>query len=365
MKVLVTGATGYIGGAVAKALQARGHEVLGLARSERAAAKLQQAGIWAVMGDFGDRTSLVRAVLESSPDAVISTASVGSLSGDANTFARDRDAVLALETALGNSGKTLIFTSGSAVFGVFNRGQATQEVFAEDTPLPLPVSRFAPPGAGVPAMLATGFAGAMAARVATEQLVLNARGLRGIVVRPGLVYGHGGSFDLPALIEKIRRHGHGMHLGPGTTRQGYVHIDDLAELYCLALERAPRGASLHGVTDEVSLGELAAAISRMTGAHGETVSVEMPQMLGMTRLEQFGLLLTEYLPHSVLRLLQGAYSAPPNVATGISLCLNKRLSSEWTQRVLEWAPKRRDILADVEFGSYALPNADGRLPVKF
>ena len=39
MKILVTGATGYIGGAAAKALRLRGHQVSGLARSESSAAK--------------------------------------------------------------------------------------------------------------------------------------------------------------------------------------------------------------------------------------------------------------------------------------------------------------------------------------
>jgi nucleoside-diphosphate-sugar epimerase len=353
MKVLVTGATGYIGGAVAKALQARGHEVLGLARSEQAAAKLRQVAVQPVMGDFSDRASLVRAIQESNPDAVISTASVGSLSGDANTFAQDRDAVLALEKALGNSGKTLIFTSGSAVFGVFNGGEATQQVFREDASVPLPMSQFAPPWVGVPAMLAKGFAGAMAARVETEKLVLNAQGLRGIVVRPGLVYGNGGSFDLPALIRMARSRGGAAYLGAGTTRQGYVHIDDLAELYCLAIERAPKGAVLHGVTDEVSLGDLAGAIHRMIGAHGDTASVAMHQMLGLSGLERVGLSFTNHLPDSILQRLQNGFTAPPNLATGLSLCLNKRLSSEWTRRVLEWAPTRKDILADVEFGSYA------------
>ncbi|MCU1681155.1 MAG: NAD-dependent epimerase/dehydratase [Amycolatopsis sp.] len=41
MKILVTGATGYIGGAAAKVMLAKGHEVLGLARSESSAAKLR------------------------------------------------------------------------------------------------------------------------------------------------------------------------------------------------------------------------------------------------------------------------------------------------------------------------------------
>jgi hypothetical protein len=124
-------------------------------------------------------------------------------------------------------------------------------------------------------------------------------------------------------------------------------------LYCLAIERAPKGAILHGVTDEVSLGDLAGAINRMIGAHGGTASVAMHQMLGLSGIERVGLSLTKYLPDSILQRLQSGFTAPPSLATGLSLCLNKRLSSEWTRRVLEWAPTRKDILADVEFGSYA------------
>jgi NAD(P)-dependent dehydrogenase (short-subunit alcohol dehydrogenase family) len=82
MKILITGATGFIGSAVARALLARDHEVLGLARSTRSAAALQQAGIAPVSGDFGDPASVARAVTSSGPDAVVSTASVGSLGVD-------------------------------------------------------------------------------------------------------------------------------------------------------------------------------------------------------------------------------------------------------------------------------------------
>ena len=72
----------------------------------------QQAGIAPVTGDFGDPASVARAVTSSGPDAAVSTASVGSLGRDANTFAQDRDAVEAIAHALGNDGRTLIFTSG-------------------------------------------------------------------------------------------------------------------------------------------------------------------------------------------------------------------------------------------------------------
>jgi nucleoside-diphosphate-sugar epimerase len=357
MKILVTGATGYIGSAAATALLARGHEVVGLARSEQSAAKLRQMGLDAAMGDFADSSSLANAIVTSDVDAVVSTASVGASQGDnADTFARDRAAVLAMQEALGGSGKALVFTSGSAVFGVFNGGDVTTEVYAEDTPVPLPNEVFAPRSARVYPILAAGLGEAMAARIETEHVVLADPGVRGIVVRPGLVYGNGGSLDIPAAIAMARANGCGVHLGAGATRQSYVHIDDLAELYCLAVERAPRGAVLHGVVDDVSHRDLAAAISRMIGAGDRTASFTLEQMLGLNSVARLGLKLTNRLPSRVIRKIGRALTPPPSLGTGLSLCLNKRLSSDRTRDLLQWSPRRTDILEDVEFGSYARPS---------
>ncbi|MDW3688352.1 NAD-dependent epimerase/dehydratase family protein [Cupriavidus sp. CV2] len=321
MKILVTGATGYIGGAAAKALVKRGHEVFGLARSEASAGRLRLAGITPVAGDFTDNASLIRAA--SGVDTIVSTASIGSLAGSAETFAQDRDAIRAMLGAVEGSGKTLIFTSGSAVLGIVNGGEATRDVFDEDVRLPLPPAVFAPASANVPPLLVEMLGAAMGARVETEKEVANASGIRGIVMRPGLVYGNGGSYDLPALIRMARAQGVAPHLGAGGTLQGYVHVDDLAELYCLAVEGAPAGAVLHGVAGEVSQRELAAAVSRMIGAGDRTASLQLEEM----------------------------YAAGGPV--GVSLSLNKRMSSDKTRRLLGWSPTRTDILHDIEFGSYA------------
>jgi nucleoside-diphosphate-sugar epimerase len=146
--------------------------------------------------------------------------------------------------ALGDSGKPLIFTSGSAIFGVFTKGEASPTIFDEDHPVPLPASAFAPPEVEIPAPFIDAFGGAMVRRVETETAMLKAAGVRGIAIRPGLVYGEGKGYDLPNLIALARTHGAAPHLGAGGVRQGYVHIDDLAELYVQALERAPAGTML-------------------------------------------------------------------------------------------------------------------------
>ena len=109
MKVLVTGATGYLGAVAAEASAMRGHEVLGLARSERSASALRVRDIEPVMGDVGDPVSLGNAVREARPDVVVSTASVGGASGDQAAFAWDGDAVRAVREALIDQGGALIF----------------------------------------------------------------------------------------------------------------------------------------------------------------------------------------------------------------------------------------------------------------
>jgi nucleoside-diphosphate-sugar epimerase len=354
MKVLITGATGYIGRAAAEALLARGHRVLALARSTRSADTARSRGLEPVEGDFSELASLHTAITQSRPDAVVSTASVGASGGDtAATFARDRDAVRAMQEALAAFGGALIFTSGSAVFGIFNSGRATHTVFDEDAHLPLPTTTFAPPDAQVPAMLVAGFGRAMAARVETEQTVLADPRVRGVVVRPGLVYGRGGSLDIPALIARARARGRAGHWGPGTTTQSFVHVDDLAQLYCLAVEHAPRGAILHATIDDVTQRELARAVSRMLGAGDHTDSLTLGDMLDMDTATRLGLSLAGRLPAPLRRGIAGRLAPPAGVRSGMSLVVNKRLSSNKTRQQTGWTPGRRDILDDIEYGSYA------------
>ena len=322
MKILVTGATGFIGGAVARKLLQQGHQVVAMSQTEDAFAKLRAAGMTPVVGDFANPASLVAPVTE--VDAVVSLASIGQIEGTPESFAKDRDAVEVMIKAAGDAGNPFIFTSGSAIFGVFTKGEASPTIFDEDHPVPLPASVFAPPKAEIPQPLIDGFGGSMAPRAETEKAVLNAAGVRGIVIRPGLVYGEGRGYDLPNLIALTKTHGAAPHLGIGGVRQGYVHLDDLVEVYVLALERAPAGTMLHAVTDEIALGDLAAAASRLVGAGGRTEALSLLEMY--TR----------------------------GGGGGVSLSVNKRLASEKTRKVLNWTPTRYDILEDVEHGSYAV-----------
>ena len=121
MKVFVTGATGYIGGSVATKLLERGDTVLGLARSDEAAATLKKRGIEPVAGDINAYTPFVEVAKR--VDAVINAANSD------NAFVAH-----ALLDGLKGSGKTLIQTSGSSVVGTYDNGEASEDTFDEDTP---------------------------------------------------------------------------------------------------------------------------------------------------------------------------------------------------------------------------------------
>src|SRR5258708_30217135 len=148
MKILVTGATGFIGGAVARKLFQQGHQVVAMAQTDDAVTKFRAAGMTPVVGDFANPASLAAPVTE--VDAVVSLASSGQIEGTPESFTKDRDAVAVMLKALGDSGKPFIFTSGSAIFGVFTKGEASPTIFNEDHPVPLPPSAFAPPLAQQP-----------------------------------------------------------------------------------------------------------------------------------------------------------------------------------------------------------------------
>ena len=116
-------------------------------------------------------------------------------------------------------------------------------------------------------------------------------------------------------------------------------MEDLAELFCLAAESAPHRAILHGVTHDVTQRELATAINEMVGAGEQTECLSLAQMLGITA--------------DMVGDVGATFAPPPTAASGISLSLNKRLSSENTCRLLDWSPKRADIWDDIAYGSYA------------
>jgi hypothetical protein len=76
-------------------------------------------------------------------------------------------------------------------------------------------------------------------------------------------------------------------------------------------------------------------------------------MLGMNTPIRLGLALAGRLPPRMRRSINNRFAPPTSFGSGISMSLNKRLSSERTRQLTGWKPSQRDILNDIEHGSYA------------
>ena len=254
MRIFVTGATGYIGGSVAERLIASGHQVVGLVRSAKSIPLLKDRGIESVLGNLDDPEIITKTAHDA--DAVIHAAS-----------ADHPGSVVTLIAALERSGKTLICTTGSGIVADSADGEyAGSVVYTEDTYFePVPFRR---------------------PRVAMNRLVREAaidKGIRSIVICPSMIYGKGrglqpDSDQLPKLIALSKQVGAGVYFGKGLNRYSNVHIDDLVDLYRLALEKAPGGSLFFAENGEASFKEIAEMISRSFGL-GKTVSLSVEELV--------------------------------------------------------------------------------------
>lgn len=279
MRLFVTGASGYIGSAVTEKLIGAGHRVAGLARSDASAQKLEKAGASAVRGDLRDVSVIERAARES--EGVVHLG----MEFNANAPALDRGAVDAILAGLHGSGKPFLYTSG-----IWVMGDTAGRVADESTPVnPTPV---------------------VAWRPAHENLVLHAQGVRGIVIRPAMVYGRGGGF---AAAFADTKKGLVQYVGTGENRWPFVHVDDLADLYVRALGAPAGSLYFASAGPSVPVREVA-----RSAAHGARV---------------------EAIPLAEARKTMGPLAD--------ALALDQLISARKAERELGWTPRAKSVLEEL------------------
>jgi nucleoside-diphosphate-sugar epimerase len=233
MRIFLTGANGYIGGAVAATFVAAGHRVRGLVRDQAKAAAVAAHGIEPVIGSLDD-AALLQAEARAA-EAVVNAAN-----------SDHRGAVEAFTAALAGSGKCFIHSSGSSIIADLAMGEPSDRVFDETTPI-APVAD-------------------KAARVAIDRLVLAAPGIRSAVLCNSMIYGNAvgppaQSVQIPALARQARASGVVRYIGRGLNRWSNVHIADVVSLYRLTLAKASAGTFMYVESGEESLRVIADAIA--------------------------------------------------------------------------------------------------------
>ncbi|MEL6101953.1 MAG: NAD-dependent epimerase/dehydratase family protein [Pseudomonadota bacterium] len=299
MRVFLTGATGYIGTVLTKQLIEGGHQVLGLARSEASAEQLEAMGAEVYRGDLDNLDSLAAGA--SAADAVIHTAMVIEDFNDMDAaFARDEKAVEAMLAPLTGTGKPFVYASGTGVLPDTGPEPADETLEAD-------------------------FHGPVGRRAALEQTILNAkdRDIRSVVIRPGIVYGNGGSGVWHMFAGLSMQAGAGRAIGDGTNVVSVVHVDDLADLFVRALERGLAGTLFNAASEEKpTMLEIATAVGRALNFTG---------------------------PPSLWPVEEASAALGP-FAEGMAA--NKRVSAARARDVLGWKPKAICVIDDLQSGSY-------------
>jgi nucleoside-diphosphate-sugar epimerase len=291
MRVFITGASGFVGSAIVKDMIAAGHKVLGLARSDKAAASVMALGAEVQRGDMDDLESLRRGA--DAADGVIHTAFNHDFSKFKANCESDRRAIEALGMALKGSERPLLVTSSVALLA---SGRAATEDDKHDESFPR---------------------ASEAAAHAVAELGVHASTVR----LPPSTHGHGDHGFVPILIKIAREKGVSAYIGDGSNRWAATHRFDAARVFRLALERGAAGGPFHAVAEEgIPFREIAAVI-------GHRLNVPVVSKSKDEAAAHFGWFAT---------------------FAGMELAA----SSSRTQALLGWEPKQPGLLADIDHPSY-------------
>lgn len=296
MQVFVTGGSGQTGPAIVTELVRAGHEVVGLARSDSSAARIEALGATPVRGSLEDLDTLRAAAARA--DGVIHMAYGGDFADPEPMMRRDVNAIQALGTAITGTGKPLVATSGTLVMPMGSNASET------DAPDPGGLAPF---------------------RVAGERacLAFVDQGVRAVVMRLApTVHGPNDHGFMPMLISTAKQTGFSAYVGDGTNRWPAVHRADAAVLYRLALETAPAGSAVHGVAENVSFRDIAQTVGDTLGIPTRSINPEHAAT------------------HFVSPFMGMIYGADVPV------------SSNLTRERLGWTPTHPGLLDDLAHGDY-------------
>lgn len=295
MRVFVTGASGWVGSSVVAELLGAGHQVLGLARSDASAAKIERLGAQVHRGDLSDSEALRKGAAET--DAVLHLAYNHDFAQMAEAGEADRAALTAFAAEFAGSDRPVVIPSG--LLGLPTGREATEE----DVPEP---HEALPPRS-------------LAERLAKD--LAHEQGVRTAVVRLApTVHGAGDWGFITSYVAIARKLGTAYYIGDGTNRWPTISRADAARLFRLSIERPHPGAVLHGAAAHASFAEIADAVGRRLGIPVASTDAEQAE-------ERFGPLAAFY-------------------------SLGVQVSTTATRERYGWEPTGPTLLEDIADGAY-------------
>jgi nucleoside-diphosphate-sugar epimerase len=281
VKVLVTGASGFLGAAVCTRLLERGHTVSALARRPGSVPD----DVEELKGDLADGEGLRTALAAARPEAVVHLAAeIASQRDEAKIREVNVHGTARLVEACGTVDSPKFVFASTVV-----TGEAGGEVLTEDSELPVetPYGRSKQEG----------------------EHLLRESGLPSVVIRPGHVYGPGGWYE-HEFVRRLRQPGRFAVIGSGRNWWDVVHVDDVAGAFVAAVEDAPGGALYHVADDDpITLYDFVALTA-------EALGVGRPRRI----------------PAGLARLAAGRHAVTAVVRSA-------RTSNERIKRELGWSPR--------------------------
>lgn len=290
MNVFITGASGFIGMAIAAELIQAGHHVTGLARSEQTVQRLNRIGADAHRGELKNLLSLT--VGARAADAVIHCAYDHAFAHPQDTAMQEMQAIAALGKGLLDSTRPLLITSVAAM-GSRALGQlASEDFYDPSTQNPRKSTEIA------------------AAQVADS-------GVNVSIIRLPQVHNEVKQGFVSALIQLAREKGVSAYVEEGNNQWAAAHVADVASLYRIVLEKALPGRRYHAVAEQgISLRNIAEDI-------GAGLGVPVVQLTREEASAHFGWL-------------------------ALFVSMDMRASGELTRQRTGWQPSHPGLLQDLE-----------------
>src|SRR5436309_4336997 len=218
MRILITGATGFVGGHAAAACVARGHAVSTIARPDIATGPLERLGVAIHRGDLTD-LAIIRTAVDGIDAVIHCAAKVGDWGPVEEYRAVNVEALRHLLEACYNKPlKRFVHISSLGVY-------AARHHHGTDESEPLPARHMD---------------GYTQTKVEAEHLALDAHRLHGtpvVVLRPGCVYGPGDRTVLPKLAENLKL-GRVRYIGdPSKLVMNTIYVGNLVDAIFLAIEK--------------------------------------------------------------------------------------------------------------------------------